>query len=165
MLIKAELFKAHESIFVETVGCLFLGTPFKGTKAQSKATAIASIAYHFDVAENSPLLQSLKPESEAMNDAVDDFVSLANQNGIPLFCFFESKKSDIAKVASKALSGLIKKVRLLGFFDMHTRTDLVSDLSSMKNLVLLWDTQSFPSTATISSSTSLRAQKTTDSFL
>ena len=82
-------------IFTSVVGSVFLGTPFRGTKAQSKASAFASIAGYFGLAENSSLLKALKEDSEELRDLLHRFSLLATEAKMRLFCFFEQHESEL----------------------------------------------------------------------
>ena len=48
--------------------------------------------------EHSNLLKVLDKDSEILADLLHDFTRTVNTVAIPLFCFFEQHKSDIAKV-------------------------------------------------------------------
>ncbi|KAL8910028.1 MAG: hypothetical protein Q9171_004654 [Xanthocarpia ochracea] len=99
--------KLHQSSFPDAyasiVGCVFLGVPFRGTKAQIKASALASMAQVFGVAENSSLLKSLKEDSETLRDLLYEFSSLATEAKLRMFCFFEQHESELLKYAPKEM--------------------------------------------------------------
>ena len=94
--------KLHEedypSVIRSVAGVIFLGTPHRGSKSQSKASLLASIAASVALGEHSSLLKVLDKESEILADLLHDFTRTVNTVAIPLFCFFEQHKSDIAKV-------------------------------------------------------------------
>ena len=50
------------------------------------------------IGEKSQILKSVEKDSDALNDMIHDFTRLANASSIPLFCFFEQRKSDAAKL-------------------------------------------------------------------
>lgn len=81
-----------------TAGLVFLGTPHRGSNSQSKAAVIASIASALGCGEDSSLLKSVEKDSEMLNDLLHDFTRTVNTAVIPLFCFFEQHKSDVAKI-------------------------------------------------------------------
>lgn len=86
-------------------GIAFLGTPNRGSDSQSKAAIIASMAAAAGLGEHSRLLRMLEPESEALRDLLNDFMRLVIADSIPLTCFFELHKSNIAKlVLPKSMS-------------------------------------------------------------
>lgn len=80
---------------------MFLGTPHRGSKSQSVAFLISSIASALNIGEQSSLLTTVEKDSEILTDLLYDFVRVANVASIPLFCFFEQHKSDIAKVVQR----------------------------------------------------------------
>lgn len=94
--------KLHEedyfSIIRSTAGVVFLGTPHRGSNSQSKASVIASIASALSLGEHSSLLKMVEKDSEMLADLLHDFTRTVNTISIPLFCFFEQHKSDVAKV-------------------------------------------------------------------
>jgi len=91
------------SIFPSVAGCIFLGTPFHGTKTQSKAMVLAEMAETIGMGVSSSLLKLLEKDSEVLIRMLDEFVRLTNDAQIRVFCFFESEKSDIAAVLIKKL--------------------------------------------------------------
>ncbi|KAF2677393.1 ankyrin [Lentithecium fluviatile CBS 122367] len=91
------------SIFPSVAGCIFLGTPFHGTKTLSKATVLAEMAATIGMGVSSSLLKLLEKDSEVLTRMLDEFVRLTNDAQIRVFCFFESEKSDLAAVILKGL--------------------------------------------------------------
>ncbi|KAF1952628.1 hypothetical protein CC80DRAFT_451990, partial [Byssothecium circinans] len=91
------------SIFPWVAGCIFLGTPFRGTKTQSKAMALAGAAKFLGIGASSTLLQLLEKDSEVLTDMVRKFANLTRNAQIRVFCFFESEPSDITGVLRKGL--------------------------------------------------------------
>lgn len=59
---------------------------------------IASIASAVSLGEHSSLLKIVDKDSEMLADLLHDFTRTVNTLPIPLFCFFEQHKSDVAKV-------------------------------------------------------------------
>ena len=110
--------KLHEedypSIIKSVAGVVFLGTPHRGSKSQSKASVIASIASAVSLGEHSNLLKVVDKDSETQADLLHDFTRTVNTISIPLFCFFEQHKSDVAKAlkfkGSKMLMPSIKVI-------------------------------------------------------
>jgi len=96
------LAKLHNEDFSDILHCIagvvFLGTPHKGSATQSKAAIIASIASAFGQAESSSLLRAVEKDSEMLNDLLHDFTRVVNKAAIPLFCFFEQRKSNLARM-------------------------------------------------------------------
>jgi len=87
----------YPGIITSTTGIIFLGTPHRGSQSQPKAELIATIASAAGLGEKSSLLRTLQPDSEALNDLLYDFSRVVNIASIPLFCFFEQRKSAVAK--------------------------------------------------------------------
>lgn len=94
--------KLHEEdypcIIRSVAGIIFLGTPHRGSNSHSKASVIASIASAVSLGEQSSLLKAVEKDSEMLADLLHDFTRTVNTISIPLFCFFEQHKSDVAKV-------------------------------------------------------------------
>ncbi len=59
---------------------------------------IANIASAVSLGEQSSLLKAVEKDSEMLGDLLHDFTRTVNTISIPLFCFFEQHKSDVAKV-------------------------------------------------------------------
>ena len=59
---------------------------------------IANIASAVSLGEQSSLLKAVEKDSEMLVDLLHDFTRTVNTISIPLFCFFEQHKSDVAKV-------------------------------------------------------------------
>lgn len=87
----------YHDIITSTAGIIFLGTPHRGSPSQPKAELIATIASAAGLGERSSLLRTLQPDSEALMDLLYDFSRVVNIASIPLFCFFEQRKSAVAK--------------------------------------------------------------------
>lgn len=99
----------YTNLFTCVVGCVFLGTPFRGTKSQSKASLLAEMAETVGLGVNSGLVKILKEGSETLRDLLDDFVIVAKEANMRLFCFFEQHESDMIRLISKS-SPLTHKV-------------------------------------------------------
>ncbi|KAI9695891.1 MAG: hypothetical protein M1836_006008 [Candelina mexicana] len=139
--------KLHEedypSIIRSIAGVVFLGTPHRGSNSQSKASVIASIASAVSLGEHCNLLKVVDKDSEMLADLLHDFTRTVNTLSIPLFCFFEQHKSDVAKVlkfkGSKMLmpsvkdtvvdeqSGCLDGYPKLGLSTEHFRMNRFSD--------------------------------------
>ena len=91
----------YPNIFMSVVGCIFLGTPFRGTKSQSKATLLAEMAETVGLGVNSGLLRVLEEGSETLKDLLSDFSALARESNMHLFCFFEQHASDMINLIFK----------------------------------------------------------------
>jgi hypothetical protein len=91
-------------IIQSLAGILFLGTPHKGSKWQSSASIIASIASTLGFGEESLLLKVVQQDSEMLRDLIQDFTRTINRSSVPLFCFFEQQKSDITRLIKSKTS-------------------------------------------------------------
>ena len=87
---------------MSVVGCIFLGTPFRGTKSQNKASLLADMAESVGLGSNSGLLKLLEQGSETLKDLLSDFSALAREVNMQLFCFFEQHESNITNLAIKS---------------------------------------------------------------
>jgi len=98
-LVSTKLHEEDYSCIIRSVAeIIFLRTPHRGSNSQFKASLIASIASAVSLDEHSSLLMIVKKNSEMLVDLLHDFTRIVNTISIPLFCFFEQHKSDIAKV-------------------------------------------------------------------
>jgi len=75
-------------------GVIFLGTPQRGSKNESKAAIIAAIASTVGFVELPSLIQALERESDYLTDLMEEFTRIANIHSIPIFCFFEKLSWD-----------------------------------------------------------------------
>ena len=91
----------YPNIFMSAVGCIFLGTPFRGTKSQKKATLLAEMAETVGLGVNSGLLRVLEEGSEPLKVLLSDFSALARETNMHLFCFFEQHASDMINLIFK----------------------------------------------------------------
>ena len=66
--------------------------------AQPVASMVALIASLASFGENSKLMRCTSKDSDVLCDIVDELSLMARHHDIPMFCFFEQYKSDIAKV-------------------------------------------------------------------
>lgn len=85
-------------IFPTVIGCIFLGTPFRGTKSQAKASFVANIVSMAGAGQDSSLLKMLEPGSEKLVELGDEFFRIAKQSNLEGFCFFEQQPSDLGKM-------------------------------------------------------------------
>ncbi|KAF2492921.1 hypothetical protein BU16DRAFT_93807 [Lophium mytilinum] len=92
------------SVFPWVVGSIFLGTPFNGTKTQSKGMLLAGIASVWGGAVQSSLLKLLEKDSETLKRTLHDFVRLSTEAQIRVFCFFEGEKSDVVGLVVKGFA-------------------------------------------------------------
>jgi len=97
---------------------VFLGTPHKGSATQSKAAIIANIASVFGQAESTGLLKAVEKDSEMLNDLVNDFTRVVNKAAVPLFCFFEQRKSNLARMM-KPMDRFLPQLRVRSLGYLH----------------------------------------------
>lgn len=90
--------KSGLSLLDRVAGVITLGTPHRGSGSQPVAAIVARIASTARFGEDSKLIECTSKDSEVLNDVIDDFALMARNQGVPIFCFFEQHKSDIAKV-------------------------------------------------------------------
>ena len=75
---------------------------------------IAHIASAVSLGEHSSLLKAVEKDSEMLADLLHDFTRTVNTISIPLFCFFEQHKSDVAKILRfKGSKSLVPSVRVM----------------------------------------------------
>ena len=100
-----------EQSFVDCVaGFIFFGTPFKGSTATDYATAIAKLLSPVNRA-NSGIFELLRPRSRAMRDQYNHFIRIVvTKQASPIFCFFEKKKSNIAKIVHMRMNHEVSQV-------------------------------------------------------
>lgn len=65
---------------------------------QPIGSLIASIASSVGYAEKRNLIKYTREDSETLADMVHDFARLAIAESIPIFCFFELRKADVARL-------------------------------------------------------------------
>jgi hypothetical protein len=83
-------------ILQSTAGAVFLGTPHRGTAAQTLVRQVLVILSIFRRVEPG-LLQLLRLNSESLRDLLYDFTLMVHEVDIPLFCFFEQHPTDIMR--------------------------------------------------------------------
>lgn len=84
-------------IFDSITGCIFLGTPFTGSEAQSYAATVARAfsTKGIEKAEYNSLLEVLKAGNQHLVSLLDDFLKIVVDSGILTHCFVELKKTDL----------------------------------------------------------------------
>ena len=91
----------YDNMLMSLAGCVFLATPFKGTKSQKKAAVVAKMSQAVGVGTESSLVKLLADDSETLRDLLQDFSILARDTNMRLFCFFEQHKSNLMKLLPK----------------------------------------------------------------
>ncbi|KAF2004073.1 hypothetical protein P154DRAFT_588739 [Amniculicola lignicola CBS 123094] len=87
------------SVFPFVAGCIFLGTPFNGTKTQKKAMVLARLAEQVGFGIQSNLLKLIGEDSRELKKLLREFVPLYQQSQIRVFSFFEGEPSDVGGYA------------------------------------------------------------------
>jgi hypothetical protein len=97
------------SVFDQTAGVIFLGSPLRGTKAASLA---AWKNFGFDLIgrnqeSSSTLLDDLEANSSRLEDMVAKFGKLTvpgrTQRGMEIRCFYETRKTQVFNAISRNL--------------------------------------------------------------
>lgn len=78
-------------------GIVFLGTPFRGSHAQTYAKMIGTIMSYMDRA-NTKIYDLTEPKSQEQRDQLNNFVRIVNRQAIPICCFYEKHKSNLARI-------------------------------------------------------------------
>ena len=91
----------YPNIFMSVVGCVFLGTPFRGTKSTNKATLLAQMAETVGLGADSGLVRVLEETSETLKDLLSEFSAIAKESNMHIFCFFEQHASDLINLIFK----------------------------------------------------------------
>ncbi|KAK3191213.1 hypothetical protein K4F52_002803 [Lecanicillium sp. MT-2017a] len=79
----------------QIVGCVFLGTPFRGSKTQGLAYFAAQMM--FLARSHTGIIRDLSYDNTALGDALHNFCQLTKEFSIPVFCFFEGRPTDYGK--------------------------------------------------------------------
>jgi hypothetical protein len=98
-----------------TVGILFLGTPFRGSKIANSATHRVSLAQSLRKDAYKGLVADLDRHNEKLDQLVDDFGNLIHQlaTHIPVKCFYETRKTNITKAVSRGCAKYFPKWKLV----------------------------------------------------
>ena len=75
-------------------GLIFLGTPFTAPRAQSYASIIGRILARVDLGSS----EIYETSPRELRQQRKDFVRIVNRQHIPLHCFFEQHRANIARV-------------------------------------------------------------------
>ena len=75
-------------------GFVFLGTPFTAPRAQSYASIIAKVLASVDWGSS----EIYETSSQELRQQRKDFVRIVNRQHIPLYCFYEQHRANIARV-------------------------------------------------------------------
>ncbi|KAI1382616.1 uncharacterized protein F4822DRAFT_100890 [Hypoxylon trugodes] len=89
----------YRQILQSTIGIVFLATPFSGTDAARPASWLVVIKGIMGKEASGQLIKDLEERHAFVRERVQKFAEIANDNAIrlPIWCFFETKKTKIAK--------------------------------------------------------------------
>ncbi|KAF8458482.1 hypothetical protein BGX38DRAFT_570899 [Terfezia claveryi] len=97
----------YQHIASSVCGIVFLGTPFRGSKASSWGVTITNCASVLGLGSDNRLLKTLKEGSERLDILLKDFLRIAKTYDMRLECFYETKRSSLGKfgVAATIIEG------------------------------------------------------------
>ena len=78
-------------------GIIFLGTPFRGTNAQTYAKIVGNLLAHFNRG-NSSIYELTEQRNREQRNQLNDFVPIVNHQNFPMCCFYEQHKADLTHV-------------------------------------------------------------------
>ena len=64
---------------------------------ECSAKMIGTIMSHFDRG-NAKIYDLTEPKSQEQRDQLNNFVRIVNRQAIPIFCFYETHKSDLVRI-------------------------------------------------------------------
>lgn len=85
-------------------GCVFLGTPFRGSEAQPWAKLIGLAGSVLGQAKYSSLIRTLKSGSTELDDLADDFLHDVAKTQIDVECYCELEKTNGVSIFRQCLS-------------------------------------------------------------
>src|SRR5919202_4128963 len=89
--------QTYKQITLSTCGAVFLGTPFRGSKASSWGVKLANCAAALGLQSDNRLLKTLLEDSEVMERLIDDFTPITLELSMKLICFYETKQTKLGK--------------------------------------------------------------------
>lgn len=98
----------HEAIVTCTMGCLFFGTPFRGTNMAKLALAYSSV---FGNEAYESLLEFLKSEkNDALDEVTNDFIEISSNLSpkIDILCVWEKVSTSVA-YSDKIIPALLQQ--------------------------------------------------------
>ena len=130
--------QTYKQITLSTCGAVFLGTPFRGSKASSWGKTLANCAAGLGFGSDDRLLRTLLENSEVMERLMDDFTSIAQEPPMKLICFYETKQTKFKKFGLLPFRTLVVD-KTSATIDGHSSRSLTSDHSDMNKFSSLKD--------------------------
>jgi hypothetical protein len=120
----------HQHLIQSAAGIIFLGTPHQGSRSQSWAKLIGTIASEFGLG-HAGIFNYIESNSAILRDQLHDFTLVANRANIPIFCFFERYETNIAQILlPKSWTMMKYKVR------RHPRPFVLPHTDNLQELVV-----------------------------
>ena len=129
--------QAYKQITLSTCGAIFLGTPFRGSKASSWGKTLANCAAALGFRSDDRLLKTLLENSEVMERLMEDFTSIALELSMKLICFYEILQTKLGKFGFGLTTLVVDKSSAT--IEGHSSRSLVSDHSDMNKFSSLKD--------------------------
>lgn len=98
----------YKSLPAATVGLVFLGTPFRGTKLQFLADCAERLMRLSGSESHRGIIEELSFDKPALLDTLDSFCRLRNRLSTPVSCFNELQVTDYGK--RHGLGGLVTEM-------------------------------------------------------
>ena len=96
-LVYAATRQEYQYIASSTCGIVFLGTPFRGSKASSWGVIMTNCASALGLGSDNRLLKTLEEGSERLDILLKDFLCVAKSYEMRLECFYETKRTPLGK--------------------------------------------------------------------
>lgn len=90
----------YKSIVESTVGVIFLGTPLRGTAVAGMAQWLGLMRGFMGKETSQTLIKGLQENENNLNNMIQDFAEVANQNQFEIRCFYETRKTRIANAVA-----------------------------------------------------------------
>lgn len=102
--------KQWPDVFVSTVGIVFFGTPFRGSKALHPTSMIAIALTQHKFYEVQPdMLHGLEPDTEWLKGLVDDYwrVWRSQLKRTKILCLYEQRASSLSSIVGDVLKRIV----------------------------------------------------------
>ncbi|KAI1086290.1 hypothetical protein F5B19DRAFT_169948 [Rostrohypoxylon terebratum] len=87
----------YRRVFLETVGIVFLATPFRGSGAAGAAKWCVVVGGIMGRQTSEQLVKDLDSEDEELKKLRQSFAELVHRIGPPVHCFYETEETEISK--------------------------------------------------------------------